>query len=652
MKDLKPQVNVITKSFLKLGNMLLAFLLLATALVAQPSIELNPIGTHATGIFDESGAEIVAFDPETKRLFATNVGDATIDVLDLSDPTNVNLLFAVDVTPFGKNANSVAVHNNVVAVAIENVNKQAPGVVVFFDTDGNFINQVTVGALPDMITFTPNGRYVLVANEGEPNADYTVDPEGSVSVITMDDDPAEITQSDVRTASFVPFNNAPLAPSIRIFGPGATVAQDLEPEFIAVSANSRLAWVSLQENNAIALIDVERAKVLKLQGLGFKDHSVSGNGFDASNKDGGINITTRPTLGMYQPDALAAMQFGFYTFILTANEGDAREYEGTPGYVEETRVKDIILDPVAFPDAASLQMEANLGRLKVTTANGDIDHDGDFDKLYSFGARSFSIWSPFGFRVFDSGDDFEQITAAALPDNFNSTDNENGSFDDRSDDKGPEPEGIVVGRICARNDDNHYLHNFFDCRTYAFIGLERIGGIMVYDVTNPFNASFVTYINTRDFNGDPEAGTAGDLAPEGLLFIPKSESPISKPLLVVANEVSGTTTVFEINSALSKAATRDFEGTATPSQVALHQNYPNPFNPSTTITYSLPNAATVAISVFNLIGQKVAELVNEPQTAGNHSVTFSPQNLPSGIYLYRLEVNNVVREIRKLTFVK
>jgi hypothetical protein len=189
--------------------------------------------------------------------------------------------------------------------------------------------------------------------------------------------------------------------------------------------------------------------------------------------------------------------------------------------------------------SAELQADARLGRLKTTIVDGDTDGDGDFDQLFSYGARSFSIWTASGQQVFDSGADFEQITAIEFPDNFNSTNDENGSFDDRSDDKGPEPEGVTLGRIKGH--------------TYAFIGLERIGGIMVYDITNPHRVSFVDYINHRDFAVDaqlPDGSVnplVGDLGPEGLVFIPARQSPNGQPLLVVGNETSGTTSIFQIN---------------------------------------------------------------------------------------------------------
>ncbi|MCB8928023.1 MAG: choice-of-anchor I family protein [Ardenticatenaceae bacterium] len=508
---------------------ILGVLVAVTAAVSEPKIHLEPIGHYNTGIFDEGAAEIVAYDAGSQRLFVTNANDGVVDVLDLSDPSSPALLHTIDLPEFSGGVNSVAVHDGLVAVAAENEEKTEPGQAVFLDVDGNLLSAVTVGALPDMVTFTPDGRYALIANEGEPNDDYDVDPEGSVSIIDLSGGVANLSQNNVHTASFSQFNNQRIDPLIRVFGPNATVAQDLEPEYIAVSDDSRLAWVTLQENNALATIDIASAQVISLQSFGLKDHSQPENALDVSNRDDVINITTWPVYGMYQPDAIAAFTIRGQQYLITANEGDARDYDG---YSEEERVKDLELDPTAFPDADTLQEDENLGRLTVTTAQGDLDGDGDFDAIWSFGARSFSIWSRQGNLVYDSGNALEQITAATLPEQFNSTNDENDSFDNRSDDKGPEPEGIAVGVINGR--------------TYAFIGLERIGGIVVYDVTNPTSPQFVEYINTRDFSGDAEAGTAGDLAPEGLTFIPASESPNGNALLVVGYEVSGSVTIFNI----------------------------------------------------------------------------------------------------------
>ncbi|WP_316365625.1 choice-of-anchor I family protein [Candidatus Thiodiazotropha sp. CDECU1] len=513
----------------------------AGALIADDGkisdLNLSVVGQYHTGVFDDGAAEIVAHDPRNQRLFAINASAPSVDVLDINDPINPQLISTIDVTQLGAGANSVAVHKGIVAVAIEADDKQAPGLVAFYDAlDLTLIDTVPVGALPDMVIFTPNGKYLLVANEGEPNDDYSVDPEGSISIIDLKHG---VAHAKVRTADFSKFNDqvdALREQGIRIFGPGASVAQDLEPEYITVSKNSRRAWVSLQEANALAVIDIRRAKVKRLLPLGTKDHSLPENALDVSNRDDMINIANWPIKGMYQPDAITSYKFRGRTFIVTANEGDSRDYDG---FSEEERVKDLVLDPVSFPDAVTLQADENLGRLKTTTVNGDSDGDGDYDEIYSYGARSFSIRNARGRLVYDSADDFERITAELLPEDFNSNNDANDSFDSRSDDKGPEPEGVTVGKI--------------EDRTFAFIGLERVGGIMVYDITNPHQVRFVEYLNNRDFSVDaelPDGSTnplVGDLGPEGITFIAEDDSPVDSPLLVVGNEVSGTTTIYSID---------------------------------------------------------------------------------------------------------
>ena len=487
--------------------------------------------------FDEGAAEIVAFDPATDRLFVVNALDAVVEVLDASDPASPVKETEIDVTALGAVANSIDVSDGVLAVAIEADPKTDPGVVAFYDTTTlAAIHDVAVGALPDMVTFTPDGGRVLVANEGEPSDDYLTDPPGSVSVIDLS---GGIASATVATAGFTGYDGdeaALRAQGIRIFGPGASASEDLEPEYIAVSADGATAWVTLQEANALAIVDVATATVTELVPLGYKDHSIPGNELDASNRDSAlvpddpaIAIRTWPVLGMYMPDAIAAYEFQGDTYLVTANEGDSRDYDG---FSEETRVGDLTLDAAVFPDAASLQADTRLGRLTTTTASGDLDGDGDHDVLFAFGARSFSIRDAAGRLVFDSGNDFEVRTALRFGMDFNSTHTENGSGDGRSDDKGPEPEGLAVATLRGR--------------TYVFVGLERMGGIMVYDVTNPEQPAFVQYLNDRDFTADPEDAGTGDYGPEGLRFVPAADSPTGVPLLLVGNEVSGTTSIYAI----------------------------------------------------------------------------------------------------------
>ncbi len=912
--------------------------LILFACAAQAQVQLEPLGQYATGVFDQGAAEICAYEPGSRRLFVTNAFTNAIDVVDLSDPSAPAKLFSIDMSTYGAGVNSVDVRGGVVAAAVEADPKTDPGKAVFLDLDGNLLSAVTVGALPDMLTFDPAGTRVLVANEAEPSDDYSVDPEGSISIIDLSGGAAGLTQAHVLTAGFGAFNSGPLPPGLRIYGPGASVAQDLEPEYIALSSDGKFAWVTLQENNGLAIVDVEQATVVALKALGLLDHrgglelydfeslpvigttaagegialggfsglfyegpgangllrfvthgdrgpnadpketdgdgilerpfalpgyqpelirfeldpatslatvteriplvlsdgtplsglpnlagtqglahsdeepcdlfgnplpldpfgadlegvclgddgffwmadeyrpsiykfqangrlseryvpfgsnaggvvtgkealppvfaqrranrgfeavawdqgkvyafiqspidnpdvasdasskasvhlrilefdprtetttaqylyvlsdkksdkigdasrvgpgrflvierddatgpgaikkvfeidlagatdletlpaSIVGPGgtlelmtpaelvqagivpvskslcvdlalhgfdradkpeglaliepgwiavvgdndftlagdfdpstgllepnpaaqepvvsllrlgrlnlqrLDASDKDEGIRVRNWPVRGMHMPDAIATYAVAGRTLLVTADEGDARDWAG---YGEESRVKDLTLDPQAFPNAAALQADEQLGRLNVTTASGDLDQDGDFDQIHAFGSRGISIWLADGTRLWSSGDILERTVAEDHPLQFNSDHTDNNSFDSRSDNKGPETEGVAVGQL--------------DGRWYAFACLERDSAVAVFDVTDPRQGELVDYVTTRDFEGDPAAGSAGDLGPEGLRFVPASHSPSGEALLLTSYEISGSVRVFRVKT--------------------------------------------------------------------------------------------------------
>jgi len=510
---------------------------------ATGGLELVELGRYITGLADPaeevSSGEVVAF--ENGRMYVTNATAARLDIVNVSKQGIPSLFKSVDLSGYGADLTSVAVKNGIVAASLSNDVKTDPGVVILMNASGKILNQVTVGPLPDMLTFSTLGLRLLVANEGEPDDDFLVDPDGSVSIISVIPAIASgwfgwTPAGVVKTATFSDFNvggprNGELSDQVRIFGPNnPTVAQGLEPEYISVGPDLRTAYVTLQEANAVAVINILNARVERIIPLGLKDHNQPGNELDPSDRDDGIVIGNWPLFGMYQPDAIDSYRVGAHTYFVTANEGDVREWGD---YEEGQRAKDfedfgLSLDPAIFPNADDLLEDEQLGRLTLSTATGDTDGDGDFEELHVFGARSFSIWRSDGTQVFDSGDDFEQKVADDHPDFFNS-DNAEANFDNRSDNKGPEPEAIVLGKV--KN------------RTYAFIGLERQGGVMVYDVTDPANATFVSYVNTRDYSQD----AAPDSGPEVLVFVEASQSPTKKPLLLVANEISGTVNVFQVN---------------------------------------------------------------------------------------------------------
>ena len=575
------------------------------------TLQLEKVGEYASGVYFESAAEIPAFDAASKRGFVVNAQKGAVDVIDMTDPAQPAHIGMIDATQLlaGASINSVAVHDGLVAVAVQAANKTDPGLLALYQaSDLKLVGQAQVGALPDMLTFTPDGKTVLVANEAEPSDDYQTDPEGSISVV----DVSTLAKPVVRTADFRAFNNqraALLAKGVRLFGPRASVAQDLEPEYIAVSADGKTAWATLQENNAFAIIDVANARVTDIVPLGYKDHGVEGQGLDASDTDKAANIRTWPgVFGMYLPDAMAAFQAEGKTWLITANEGDARAWgednaaywagDASKGFVEEFRVKHLInakgwsgragddlppqlnalakgglLNPAVFGYCGAeagkpgeCRDDNALGRLtiswtqgyqtnadgtpKLYTAAGVADPvNGDrlmYDKLYAYGTRSISIWDEKGQQVWDSGDAMEQFLASdsckagaarniPCKDFFNSNHEEGNTLDNRSDNKGPEPEGVTVGRIGEK--------------TFAFVGLERMGGVLVYDVSQPQAPVQVDYINTREdwTTKDPSTVKSGDLGPEGLAFIPAAKSPNGKPLLMVGNEVSGTTAIFQLN---------------------------------------------------------------------------------------------------------
>lgn len=512
-----------------------------TQLNAQTHFDMQFIGRYATNTYDAGGTEISAYDAATYRLFSVNGSTGDLDIIDISNPASPAYISTFDLSTYGASANSVASKNGIIAIAVEANVKQDPGTVVFIDAQGNYLNSVTVGALPDMICFSPDGNYVLTANEGEPNTTYTNDPEGSVSVIDVSNGVANAT---VSTADFTAFNNVAIDPSIRIFGPNATVAKDLEPEYITVSTNSQTAWVTCQENNCWAIIDIPTATVTSLVPMGFKNHNVSGNGLDASDQNSGtVNITNWPIKGMYQPDGISSYVVNGQTYLVSANEGDAREYSAL---TEAVRLgsSSYVLDPTAFPNASTLKNNNNLGRLNVTTKKGDTDNDGDFDEIYCFGGRSFAIWDENGTLVWDSGDQLEQKMNQLLPSYFNVS-HTNNTKKNRSDDKGPEPEAITIVPFCDS--------------IYVFIGLERIGGMVVYNVTDPTAPYYVTYVNSRNFNQTPGLNSGGDLGPEGLFFIPASQSPNGKDLMINSNEISGTIAIFEINRSIEATAGPDVD---------------------------------------------------------------------------------------------
>lgn len=608
------------------------------------TIALQQIGRFVHGDFDKAAAEIVAFDAGTDRLFVTNSQDDTIDVLDTSDPTALSKFGTLDLSNGGAftdigGPNSVAVHDGLVAVAVENDDKQANGWIFFFNaSDRSFSKRVEVGPLPDMVAFSPDGSYAVCANEGEPNDDYSEDPEGSVGIIAITGGTPEDTST---LATFTAFNvggarAADFPPGGKIFGnlghtvltptavdnaadavldlddtsalavgdwvtikntvidgdglpyrvtaitadtditlndslddeeiwdgtgdPGdlqihahdgeSTRAQDLEPEYVAIASDNDTAYVSCQENNVVAVVDLSDATVTAIVDLGYKDHSILGNELDAADKDDAVNIVNWPLKGLYMPDTIATYEVAGSTYLVSANEGDGREYDG---FNELLSFEDAEVDPGIAADTTPFTDDEKAAEIE-TTLWGDTDGDGDLDEGYVYGSRSFAIWDADGRLLFDSGSQMELITAQRFGINFNN-DNDELDPDGKSDAAGPEPEALAVGQV-----GNAW---------YAFVGSEDMGGIFVYDITQPHSPDFVQYLNNRDltFTTDPEDDADGDYGPEGFTFVSAADSPTGVPLLVVASEVSGSTTVYAITTVPADATASDTAQLPTPEAV-------------------------------------------------------------------------------------
>ncbi|MEK3805391.1 choice-of-anchor I family protein [Bacillus sp. FSL H8-0547] len=507
------------------------------------SLQLEKIGNFSTGMTDEDGgvAEIVKYNSDNKKFYVINGKQQTIDIVSLSKlasgkkqelkkEKSLNIADAVNSASFQYgDVTSIDIHTkkNIIAVAIQEADYAKSGKIAVMDYEGNLLKTFDAGVQPDMVKISENGRYIVSADEGEPREglEKGIDPEGSVTI-------ADLRTGSVKRAGF---NDSEVINSdvhIRNNGTKADAARDFEPEYIALDKGGSTAYVTLQENNAIAAVDLKTGKVKSVKSLGYKDHSLPGNELDAARNDQ-IELERLPVLGAYMPDSVAYIKIKGKEYLVTANEGDATEWEEFENIADFKDVKNSIsLDSSLFKGMSEAESKEALAQMK---QSGKFDKlevltDRGTDAVYTLGGRSFSIWNANTMElVYDSGSDFENVTSKRFPDVFNWS-NDDTAFEKRSAKKGPEPEDVKIGKI-GRD-------------VYAFIGLERIGGVMTYNVSNPASPEFANYFNTRDFS----AAIAGDVSPEGLEFIPAKISPTGKPLVLIGNEVSGTVSVNQIGN--------------------------------------------------------------------------------------------------------
>ena len=492
------------------------------AIVAEAALSLD--ARYDSGVQNEDGGttEIVAYNPHTHATYIVNGETKKIEAISLNytkdEAMTLKPFLSIDIAKtiatfdqtfeYG-DLTSITVHpkENVIAVSVQAKGYNTAGYAVVLTGDGKLLGATKVGIQPDNITFTTDGTKLLTANEGEPREGYgkdIVDPKGSISVIDTANGYDALTAETVTFEVFdTPEKRAELVADNVIIKKNTNPSDDLEPEYIAVNEASTKAYVALQENNAVATIDLTSNEVVSVKGLGFKDHSKPGNEIDLL-KDGKIEIKNENYYGIYMPDGMATVTINGKDYLVTANEGDGREWG-------EEESENFHLN----------EIETDEEIVTYDTSGYDGFVEG---QDFIFGARSFTIFDAETMDVvFDSGSDFETMTAQHHPEHFNAS-NTNVKLDNRSGKKGPEPEDVKIGKI---GDE-----------IFAYIGLERIGGVMMYNITNPASAKFVDYLNLRDFSDD----IAGDVSPEGMAVITKED----KPQLIVGHEVSGTVTVLNV----------------------------------------------------------------------------------------------------------
>ena len=493
------------------------------------ALNLERTGDVSLGAANADGgvAEIAAYNPDNRTAYIVNGQDGLLYAVPVNDdgsfgsPAKFQVKDLIDGFTYG-DMTSVAVDTAAdhIVIALQAENYADPGRIAVLDYEGNLIQSYETGVQPDMVTVSKDGKWILTADEGEPREGYAegiTDPQGSVTVVN--------TQTgETKVADFSGFDSSELAKQGILFakvdGEILGAQNDLEPEYIALDPDGTKAYVTLQEANAVGILDLASASFTDIKGLGFQDFSREDQAVDFV-EDGTYQPSTyKDVLGVRMPDGISAFQVNGKTYIATANEGDARDWPG-------------------FSNEAKAELTDTNGQTagKVRVLDPELTAGLDTGKTYVFGGRSFTIYDADTMDVvYDSGNEFESRTAAYLPQWFNCS-NDDIDIDSRSAKKGVEPESVTVGQVGDK--------------LYAFIGLERIGGVMVYDVTDPANASYVNYINTRDFSSE----IGGDDSPEGLAFISSNYTGSGKPMLLAACEVSGTVAAYTMTGSATDVPT-------------------------------------------------------------------------------------------------
>ena len=523
------------------------------ALANEAIVKVTEIASISSGD-GEGSSEIAAFHASSKRIFATNGVKNAIDIFDISDVANPKKVGSVSLTPYGNDVTSVAAGRDVVVAVVpvtetfsaSGVPTTSNGKMVVFDTNGKVLSSPDIlGVLPDSVTFAPNGTTALVAIEAQPvcakdnlataekeNLDYTKasDPVGGVSVVDLSNPAAPV----IRFAGFDQFTVEQMrAKGIALSSVVNNVSKDFEPEFVTATDNN-YAYVTIQEANAIGKLNIKSATFEEIT-RAFESR-VDKVARDTSDKDSGAGPRTyRNVVGASQPDAIAGFKWGAGHYFLTANEGDAREYTCLN---DDLRAAALKVDTRRFPEWSTWLGTAALGRAKINPNIGDVDGDGDIDTIHLRGSNSMTMYRN-GLVIWDSGSLLDQIQTQAF-----GVANINGSHSyssdkstmnyvgqDRSDDKGAEPEGVALGMVGDRR--------------IAILGLERMTALAIFDITQPRTPVFQEWLQMLPTKATP-AKDVKYWSPEGIVFVPADKSPSGKALIITSYELSGSLSIHEI----------------------------------------------------------------------------------------------------------
>ena len=491
----------------------LAGLAIALCLCAPPhaagaeafEVRLELIGTYSSEAVDKAAANDVAYSAKTKSLYVANAHLDSIDIVSIFNPAAPRLVRHVAVANWGPRLNALAVHGDTIAAAIAAARADERGVIALFDLDGKFVRSFPAGYSPGSVAFSPDGAYVVSADEGVPLETYSADPPGSLTLAAADGSSVQTIGFDAAPTEHLHFG----AP------PDTSRFADLEPEQVAFSPDGKQIFVTLQENNGIAIADVATASLTSVFGLGVKDWSGASPGAPVA-----------PVFGLFQPSGLAAIKLGSSTYLITANEGMARR---TKAYADGVRLSEATLDPTQFDGKAREALLARQGDMPVSIAAGDTDGDGDLDKLVAFGGRSVSIWSPDGALVGDTGDAIS---------NTLSTPQE--ATEAPKNNIAPAPRALAAAKVKGR--------------TVAFVGLRNRQDLLAFDVSDPSLPRLVGQSGLQGATADGTGDKPVSSGPSSLIYIRGADSPTGRPLLAAAFPEAGSVALYKVAA----------EGTAQP----------------------------------------------------------------------------------------